>query len=75
MYALLNAKAAGFAPIALMVAFGVEARQYKYTNVKIFPLDMIAKRLEANEEFRVVERYEALCEGVDEMIEELLADD
>jgi hypothetical protein len=51
------------------------AIQYKYANVKIFPLDMIAKRVEDDWDFRVVELYEALCEGVDELIEELLADD
>ena len=44
------------------------AIQYKYTELRIFPLDMIAKRVETSEDFRVVELYEDLCEGVDDMI-------
>ncbi len=51
------------------------AIRYKHSDdVLIFPLDMIAKRVEANEAFNVVELYEALCEGVEEMLEEQLTD-
>lgn len=47
------------------------AIRYKAANILIFPMGMIAKRVEAQETFDVPTLYEELCTGTEDIIEDV----